>query len=346
MAAVRQSLAGATDTANTQEPSPDAATAETAEKKAAPEEPKQEIEPHKLTRGQRFRKFLHNSETGEYMGRTCLSWGRIFVYYLIFYAFLCTLFCGLLIAFLHTLSESEPYFQMDDSIIGSSPGLSFFPTPYTSDSGKDSDLIWFTSGTGRDANWNYYEGAIDKRLEAYETATDIVTCSPTSPATAATACDFDVSTESSSMLGGCKDAPYGYDTGTPCIFLSLNRIYGWEPKTYGAASELPKGAPSTLNGAFGTESLVLVECNGENAEDQMNLGSVTYFPKQGFPTYYFPYKNQKHYLNPLVAVKFNGILKDTLVNIRCNAWAKNIKQDAKKRIGSLKLSIIIDSPKP
>jgi len=160
--------------------------------------------------------------------------------------------------------------------------------------------------------------------------------------TAATkACDF--MTEN---LGECETSPYGYDKGTPCIYLSLNRIFNWVPKTYGVASELPKDAPiSSLNGAFGSESLVLVECNGENAEDQMNLGSVTYFPKQGFPTYYFPYRKQEGYLNPLVAVKFNDLMKDTLVNIRCNAWAKNIKRDAKKRIGSLKFSIIIDSPK-
>jgi len=90
-------------------------------------------------------------------------------------------------------------------------------------------------------------------------------------------------------LGECNTPSYGYDTGAPCIYLSLNRIFNWVPKTYGSASELPKDAPiSSLQGAFGSESLVFVECNGENAEDQMNLGSVTYFPKQGFPTYYFP----------------------------------------------------------
>lgn len=53
----------------------------------------------------------------------------------------------------------------------------------------------------------------------------------------------------------------------------------------------------------GAEHQVWVSCQGEKPVDKENVGGFRYFPSQGFPSFYFPYKNVKNYLSPLVAVQ-------------------------------------------
>lgn len=55
-----------------------------------------------------------------------------------------------------------------------------------------------------------------------------------------------------------------------------------------------------------TQHVVWVSCEGENPADVENIGSISYYPLQGFPAYYFPFKNLEGYLPPLVAVHFSG----------------------------------------
>lgn len=55
-----------------------------------------------------------------------------------------------------------------------------------------------------------------------------------------------------------------------------------------------------------TQHVVWVSCEGENPADVENIGSISYYPLQGFPAYYFPFKNIEGYLPPLVAVHFSG----------------------------------------
>lgn len=49
---------------------------------------------------------------------------------------------------------------------------------------------------------------------------------------------------------------------------------------------------------------VWLSCEGENPADQENIGPIDYYPRQGFPGYYFPYENSEGYLSPLVAIHF------------------------------------------
>lgn len=55
-----------------------------------------------------------------------------------------------------------------------------------------------------------------------------------------------------------------------------------------------------------TQHVVWVSCEGENPADVENIGTISYYPLQGFPAYYFPFKNIEGYLPPLVAVHFSG----------------------------------------
>lgn len=47
-----------------------------------------------------------------------------------------------------------------------------------------------------------------------------------------------------------------------------------------------------------------VSCEGENPADIENVGPIEYYPRQGFPGYYYPYENSEGYLSPLVAIHF------------------------------------------
>lgn len=49
---------------------------------------------------------------------------------------------------------------------------------------------------------------------------------------------------------------------------------------------------------------IWVSCQGENPVDRENLGPVEMYPGMGFAGYYYPFRNQKDYLSPLVAVQF------------------------------------------
>lgn len=107
-----------------------------------------------------------------------------------------------------------------------------------------------------------------------------------------------------------------------------------------------------------------MSCEGENPADLENVGPIKYYPRQGFPGYYYPYENSEGYLSPLVAVHFerpvreypyanchmrvvlNGLftmfLGGIIINVECKAWAKNIKHDRADRIGSVHFELMID----
>lgn len=111
---------------------------------------------------------------------------------------------------------------------------------------------------------------------------------------------------------------------------------------------------------------VWVSCEGENPADVENVGPIEYYPRQGFPGYYYPYENSEGYLSPLVAVHFSRPVRTYLwnlarflgrqktltneyhitggiiINIECKAWAHNIIHDRKERLGSVHFELLID----
>ncbi|CAG2062531.1 unnamed protein product, partial [Timema podura] len=109
--------------------------------------------------------------------------------------------------------------------------------------------------------------------------------------------------------GPCSNkAGYSYNRSSPCIFIKLNRIFDWVPEYYTDVDDLPKDMPDDLvdvikNTSRSELNTVWVSCSGESPADRENVGNFSYYPRQGFPGYYYPYTNAEDYLSPLVAVR-------------------------------------------
>lgn len=86
------------------------------------------------------------------------------------------------------------------------------------------------------------------------------------------------------------------------------------PEYYNDPATLPTDMPADLKEHISSlpkieRDQIWVTCQGENPADKEILGDIEYNPK-GFPSYFYPYVNNKGYLSPLVSVKFVRPLRE------------------------------------
>merc|ERR1712055_991387 len=86
-----------------------------------------------------FQYMLYNSDTGEILSRTPLSWFKITVFYCIYYSCLAGFWIGCLHIFFLTLPIQHPKWTLDSGLIGSNPGLGL--RPVSTDKRIDSSMI-------------------------------------------------------------------------------------------------------------------------------------------------------------------------------------------------------------
>lgn len=279
--------------------------------------------------------WLWNSDTKEFLGRTGLSWFRITLFYIIFYACLAAFWTCMLVVFYQTLANDQPKWTLDASRIGSSPGLGFRPSPPQDN--IDSTLIWFNAT--RPETVNYWVNNLDDYLKPYKEQTvggNTIDCRRDQTTTPEKVCYFPFGKGQEEICS--SERQYGYPEGKPCVLIKLNRIYNWEPVSY---TEAPQILLDQLKDPF-EQNLVYVTCAGENSADRDNIGEVNYYPNQGIAFNYFPFTNQKGYVSPFVFVQFNEINRGVLVNVECRAWAKNINFDRGDRLGSVHFEMLVD----
>jgi sodium/potassium-transporting ATPase subunit beta len=301
------------------------------------------VKEEKLTSGQSFKRFLYNPSTGEVLGRTGGSWAKILIFYVIFYACLAAFWAVMLLIFYQTIDPHYPKWQLAESRIGDNPGLGFRPRP--PEDKVDSTLIWFTSGSR--GNWQHWKENLDEYLEPYtqdrsvgkgESVATVDECRNGKQPEKGKYCPFNYKDLFQQQNEKCnKNNNYGYELGTPCILIKLNRIYGWEPKPY---TNLPQNIPP-VNRTGGQDG-IFITCEGENPADKENIGPLRYAPDQLIKTNYFPFTNQPGYLSPFVMVHFMQPSRGILINIECKAWAENISHDRQDREGSVHFELLID----
>lgn len=231
---------------------------------------------------------------------------------------------------LATISDDHPKWQLHESLIGTNPGLGFRPMAEEVEQGS---LIWYdVSNQTQIKSWS---NILDDFLarEYLKSSNTIIKITNELILFLITAyndsklllnggqnqkhCDFDsyprddqVCALDISKLRDCSsNNGYGYNKSAPCVFLKLNRIFGWKPEFYNDIKALPEEMPESLKEHIKSlnekeRNQIWVTCQGESPADQEIIGDVQYFPTQGFPGYYYPFKNTPGYLSPLVAVKF------------------------------------------
>nr|CAD7463599.1 unnamed protein product [Timema tahoe] len=271
---------------------------------------------------------------------------KILLFYVLFYAALAGFFAAMLTVFYQTLDMNIPKWQLDGSLIGSNPGLGFRPMPPVEN--VESTLIWYRAS---DENYKYWTTELDNFLETYRKPGILEGGGENSMA-----CDYDqrptgdkVCTVDLGTFGPCiPSTQYSYPQSHPCVFLKLNKIFNWNPHYYNDTEHLPELMPTDLKEFIKLKrdtnemNTVWVSCQGENPADVENMGPVQYYPKRGFPGFYFPFQNKPGYQSPLVAVFFEKPAIGVLINIECKAWAHNIHHDRAERRGSVHFELMID----
>lgn len=210
-----------------------------------------------------FGKFLYNNETGQVMGRSGESWAKIGLFYVIFYGFLAAFFTAMLTVFLSTLNDVGQGPPKLIQYLENQPGLTRLSL----------DLKYNKSET-RDKDIKAYKDAVSKFLETYDSEDNGKEMCK-GPGAMEAPCKFDYVKH----LGPCAkpgNNSYGLEDLNPCIYVKINKIYGW----------IPKGKDGYLN----------LKCKEE----------VNMYPKDGFLIAGFPFKGQGATFNlPVVAIQLN-----------------------------------------
>lgn len=254
-----------------------------------------------------WKEFFWNPRTHEFMGRTASSWGLILLFYLVFYTFLAGMFALTMYVMLLTLNEYQPTWQDRLAI----PGMMIRPK---------GDALEISYNIDQTESWDTYVQKLHNFLAPYNDSLQALNNDPCPPDR------FNVQEDSGevrnnpkrscqfnrTMLGECSGLgsakDFGYETGTPCVFIKLNRVIGMKP---------------------GKNQSPYVSC-GAKREDSDKLGEMAYFPTNGsFNLMYYPYygsRSQVNYSQPLVAVKFLNITFNTDVSVECKINSDTITE--------------------
>ncbi|XP_053987707.1 sodium/potassium-transporting ATPase subunit beta-2-like isoform X2 [Hylaeus volcanicus] len=281
--------------------------------------------PEYKTKWEAFRDFIHDPNEGTYCGHTGKKWAITGAFYTIFFAVLALLFAICMKGLLATLNPERPRWTLEESLIGTNPGMGFRPI---SDNPLEKSLIWYSSSDP--ASVQKWTSLLDIFLKEYTNSTLLPNggrnqqiCSYDTPVKPGHACAVDVNN-----WGPCSpEQQYGFNNSAPCVFLKLNRIYDWIPDFYNDTKNLPKEMPVTL-----VEHIKSINSSWLNTVWVSCIG------------YYYPYKNIPGYLSPVVAVHFLRPARNKIINVECHAWAKNIIHASVKgeKSGSVHFELMID----
>lgn len=302
-----------------------------------------------------LRYFLYDPDTGAILSRTPESWAKITAFYTVYYACLATFWLGCLQIFFMTLPENTPRWTLSESIVGNNPGIGV--RPYNRDLRVDSSMFVFYSQETADTKPTDKNGEGDKNadyatrmqkfLEPYAKTYKLHNCTDNDDRNKGK-CIFDMST-----LGECADFPYQHfrnEDGVmaPCVFLKLNKIYGWDPEPIEVDElEAPEyeHMPEHIKDLVRKDNTnVYMDCQGRNQADK-EIIQLTYHPaNQGIPMKYFPFTGgatKDPYHAPLVAVQINPSRLGQLLHVECKAWYKGVVHNSKDKIGLAQFEFLI-----
>lgn len=288
-----------------------------------------------------FGQFVFDKDTGYICGRSTKNWGQLILFYLAFYVVLAALFTICMQTLLATMNHEYPKWQLEASLIGTNPGLAYRPMP--DDPDISGTVIEYRAANKSDVK--QWVNRLDSFLDPYmnHEGNNQVPCDFDTKLNPGQVCEVNVK-----QFTPCtSEQGYSYNKSAPCIFVKLNKIYGWLPEFYDDVDDLPEDMPTDLVDHIKSlkpkdRQQVWVSCKGLSNND--DIGPVEYSNNRGFATYYYPYTNQPGYLSPLVAVHFARPPVKTAINVECRAWAKNVmyRGGHRDRRGSIHFVLLIE----
>ncbi|KAK6635538.1 hypothetical protein RUM44_000790 [Polyplax serrata] len=201
----------------------------------------------------------------------------------------------------YKINGETPQYILDESPVGSTPLLNYFPL-------LDSrSLLWLSPYR----SFEEYVNEIDTVFEGYKKADE----------------NFNTT-----EFGQCSQAPYGYNNSTPCIFIRINRMISWKPTPYQSDDKLPANTPPVIEKLIknSSEPRIWVYCEGTTAKDRdhMKPDFYDFQGSEGFNASGFPYTRQHNYVDPIVSIMLKDLPKKIIFSFTCSAWSKNV--DARK----------------
>lgn len=124
--------------------------------------------------------------------------------------------------FLATINEQNPYYMLDESLIGTNPGMGFYPFPYDND---EVATIHLKSKDKETAN--RFTAYMNENLKGYYNLSQLENKGKNQ-----VECDFDnlpppgkaCKVQIKNWSPCTKEDNYGYNKNSPCILLKLNRV--------------------------------------------------------------------------------------------------------------------------
>jgi len=315
-----------------------------------------------------FQYFLYNPRTGEILSRTPLSWLKITVFYIVYYSCLAGFWLACLNIFFLTLPSNSmgPKWTQQSSLIGVNPGVGV--RPQNPDKKIDSQMFVLNKTDTNQEPTNYRtddegEGELNAdyatRMKKFLTVYN----EPTGGGYK----EFPLS-----ALGPCVQFPYGFlatenwenrkTPPAPCIFIKLNKIWGWDPKDLQPLSDdprfneneedktrFPRAVIDKYNANGAGNKDIIVNCEGRYAADKEALSNMEYFPhSQVISADYFPYFGGRDisgsvYHSPLVAIKITPT-PDTigqLIHVECRAYYYGVEHNTKDKMGLVQFEVLI-----
>lgn len=184
-----------------------------------------------------FMTYVWNSETKEFMGRTGASWAKIVLFYLTFYLSLAGIFSLLMYVFFLTINYKLPTYYTPSESLLKNPTLVFRPVSskywdqrhhHTYNTNQNHTSIPFVSSL-EDFLKPYQQAANGSTSALYRDCTGLIGYSAdneTKP------CLYNLTQALSGFSPPCnQDNQWGWNSGSPCLFLRLNRMISFYPIT-------------------------------------------------------------------------------------------------------------------
>uniref|UniRef100_A0AAF5PZN3 Sodium/potassium-transporting ATPase subunit beta n=1 Tax=Wuchereria bancrofti TaxID=6293 RepID=A0AAF5PZN3_WUCBA len=133
------------------------------------------------------------------------------------------------------------------------------------------------------------------------------------------------------VLHFCLKTKFGYDIGTLCVMLRINKLFGYYPEspTYDlfANSSLDFEAYKICDQvtnvtACCNDDRMLFQCSV--MEENTNVTIVQY-PKFGYPYCFYPFNNQNGYMQPFVMIQLFNLIPNKRTGIQCVPTAPDLQ---------------------